>query len=65
MVLVSEDKASYKRIFPASGVPMPVTILITSRACWVPMMPASTPSTPPVAQSGTRPGAGGSGYRSR
>ena len=34
-------------------------------ACSVPMTPGSTPSTPPSAQLGTRPGGGGSRKRQR
>ena len=36
-----------------------------SIACNEPMMPGSTPSTPPSAQEGTKPGGGGCGYRQR
>ena len=45
---------------PASSPP-PSSSLIASVAWIVPITPGSTPSTPPSAQLGTRPGGGGSG----
>jgi hypothetical protein len=46
---------------PASVSPNPVSSLIASVACNVPITPGSTPSTPPSAHDGTSPGGGGSG----
>jgi hypothetical protein len=50
---------------PMTGRPTPRTSLITSLAWSVPMIPGSTPTTPPSAQLGTLPGSGGSGYMHR
>ena len=44
---------------------MPMISLIASMACITPMIPGSTPSTPPSAQLGTMPGGGGSGNMQR
>ena len=44
---------------------MPVMIFTASVAWITPMIPGSTPTTPPSAQEGTMPGGGGSGKRSR
>ena len=44
-----------------SGSPMPRINLSVSVAWMVPMIPGSTPRTPPSAQLGTSPGGGGSG----
>ena len=43
-----------------SESPAPMIHLIVSSAWMLPMMPGSTPSTPPSAQLGTSPGGGGS-----
>ena len=48
-----------------AGLPLPNASFNISVACMQPMMPGSTPSTPPSAQLGTIPGGGGSGYRQR
>ena len=50
---------------PISESPAPRISLITSFACSAPMIPGSTPSTPPSAQDGTSPGGGGSGNKQR
>ena len=47
------------------GVPMPASTLIVSIAIAEPMLPHRAPMTPAVAQLGTDPGAGISGWRSR
>ena len=48
-----------------SGSPAPVISLIVSSAWSDPITPGSTPSTPPSAQFGTRPGGGGWRKRQR
>ena len=48
-----------------SGSPMPSSSLSASVACSEPMMPGSTPSTPPSAQDGASSGGGGCGKRQR
>jgi sulfur-carrier protein adenylyltransferase/sulfurtransferase len=50
---------------PTSELPRPMASLRISVAWMQPMMPGSTPNTPPSAQLGTMPGGGGSGYRQR
>ena len=47
------------------GSPMPVSSLIASRACSVPIKPGMTPSTPASAQEGTAPGSGARGFTQR
>jgi hypothetical protein len=59
------SRALYSISLPISGSPMPRISLSASVACRVPMVPGSTPSTPPSAQEGTSPGGGGSGNRQR
>ena len=44
---------------------MPSTSFSASFACSEPMMPGSTPSTPPSAQLGASSGGGGVGKRQR
>ena len=57
--------ASNRSNRPMSGLPLPMMSLTASLAWMLPMMPQMTPSTPPSAQLGTRPGGGGSGYQQR
>ena len=45
---------------PINGSPNPTISLIASSACSDPMIPGSTPRTPPSAHEGTRSGGGGS-----
>src|SRR3989442_16021016 len=44
--------ASYSRSFPISGSPAPVTSLMASVACSMPIVPGSTPTTPFAPQDG-------------
>ena len=48
-----------------SGSPTPTINLTASMAWTTPMIPGSTPSTPPSAHVGTMPGGGGSGNMQR
>src|SRR2546425_3127867 len=56
-------RASNTRRRPMSVSPLPRRSLIVSIAWIDPTMPGSTPSTPPSAHDGTRPGGGGRGAR--
>src|SRR5262245_50657509 len=51
-------------LFTKISSPPKITLIVPS--AWIaPTIPGNTPSTPPSAQDGTRPGGGGSGYKQR
>ena len=61
-VAVSASKSSS---LPISGLPMPSASFSVSFACYEPITPGSTPSTPPSAHDGASSGGGGVGKRQR
>ena len=63
--LNSVASASKSSSRPTSGSPIPAASLIASFVCSEPMIPGSTPSTPPSAHDGASSGGGGSGKRQR
>ena len=62
--LPPEQRDAARRLGLALALLMRLALL-ASVAWIVPMMPGSTPNTPPSAQLGTKPGGGGSGYKQR
>ena len=65
MVRLVPASASSTTTRPISGVPAPVTSLMTSVAMSAPTVPHTAPNTPASSQESTAPSAGGSGNTSR